>query len=153
MLKSKLGLSFSVGLLVSVLSSVALAGQCEVTLDATNNMAFTTKEIAVAKSCKEVSITLKNTGTFAKAIMGHNLVISKKADMQAVIEDGNAAGLAKNYVKENDDRVIAHTIVIGGGETASVKFKLDKVDTKDTYSFFCSFPGHATVMKGVFKLI
>ncbi len=149
MLKSKLGL----GLLLSLLSVSAFAGQCDVTLDATANMAYTTKDISVSKSCKEVTLTLKNTGTFAKAIMGHNLVITKKADMQAVIDDGGVAGLAKNYVKDNDARVVAHTPVIGGGEAATIKFKTDKLDPKETYAFFCSFPGHAMVMKGVFKLI
>ncbi len=149
MLKSKLGL----GVLLSLLSVSAFAGQCDIALDATASMAFSTKEIAVSKSCKEVTLTLKNTGTFAKAVMGHNLVITKKADMQAVIDDGSVAGLAKNYVKDNDVRVIAHTPVIGGGETATIKFKLNKLDAKENYAFFCSFPGHAMVMKGVFKLI
>ena len=149
MLKSKLGL----GVLLGLLSVSAFAGQCDVTLDATANMAYTTKDISVSKSCKEVTLTLKNTGTFAKAVMGHNLVISKKSDMQAVIDDGGVAGLAKNYVKDSDVRVVAHTPVIGGGETATIKFKTDKLDPKETYAFFCSFPGHAMVMKGVFKLI
>lgn len=149
MLKSKLGL----GVLLSLLSVSAFAGQCDVTLDATASMAFSTKDISVSKSCKEVTLTLKNTGTFAKAVMGHNLVIAKKTDMQAVIDDGGVAGLAKNYVKDNDARVIAHTPVIGGGETTTIKFKLDKLDAKEVYAFFCSFPGHAMVMKGVFKLI
>ena len=72
--------------------------------------------------------------------------------MQAVLADGRAAGLSKNFVKENDDRVIAHTAVLGGGESASIKFKTDKLNPKDSYAFFCSFPGHSAVMNGVVKI-
>ena len=148
MLKKILGAT----VVLSFISSAAFAGECDVSIEATASMAYSTKEITVNKTCKEVNLTLKNTGTMPKAVMGHNLVISKKADMQAVLADGNTAGLAKNFVKDNDDRVIAHTAVIGGGESATIKFKTDKLNTKDAFAFFCSFPGHAAVMNGVVKV-
>lgn len=132
-------------------SSIAMAGECDVSIDATASMAFSAKEITIGKACKEVNLTLKNAGNMPKAAMGHNLVISKKSDMQAVITDGNTAGLSKNFVKDNDERVIAHTAVLGGGESATIKFKTDKMNQKETYAFFCSFPGHAAVMNGVVK--
>lgn len=142
------------GIASSLLTNVALAGTCEVNVEATAAMAFNVKEIAVPKKCKEITLNLKNTGTMAKAMMGHNIVITKTSDMQAVIADGNTAGLASNYVKLNDARVIGHTPVIGGGESTSVKIKLTNVKAAaDNYSFFCSFPGHAAVMKGIFKLV
>jgi azurin len=149
MLRTKLGAA----VLLSVISTGAFAGQCDVAIEATASMAFSLKEIAVSKTCKEVSLTFKNVGTMAKAMMGHNVVISKKSTMQAVLTDGSAAGLAKNYVKDNDDRVIAHTVVIGGGETTNIKFKVSSLDAKEAYVFYCSFPGHAGVMNGVFKLL
>jgi azurin len=136
---------------LSLISSAAFAGECDVSIEATASMAFSAKEIAIGKNCKEVNLTLKNAGTMPKAIMGHNLVITKKADMQAVLADGNTAGLSKNFVKDNDDRVIAHTAVIGGGESATIKFKTDKLNAKDTFAFFCSFPGHSAAMNGVVK--
>jgi azurin len=138
---------------ISLLSGVANAGTCDVNIEATASMAFNVKEIAVSKTCKEITVNLKNTGAMAKAIMGHNLVITKTSDMQAVITDGMAAGLANNYVKQNDAKVIGHTAVIGGGESTSVKITLFNLKTTEKYSFFCSFPGHAAIMKGVFKLI
>lgn len=141
------------GIAFSLFANVALAGTCDVNVEATAAMAFNVKEIAVPKTCKEITLNLKNTGTMAKAMMGHNIVISKTSDMQAVIADGNTAGLTGNYVKPNDARVIGHTQVIGGGESTSVKIKLANVKAADSYSFFCSFPGHAAVMKGIFKLV
>ena len=151
---SKLKFSFlAAGISIAVFSGAAQAGACDVNVEATAAMAFNVKEIAVPKTCKEVTLNLKNTGTMAKAMMGHNVVITKTSDMQAVINDGVAAGLANNYVKQNDARVIGHTAVIGGGESTSVKIKLTNVKPTDSYAFFCSFPGHSAVMKGVFKLI
>ena len=89
----------------------------------------------------------------AKAVMGHNLVVSKAADQQAVVDDGNKAGLAGNYVKANDARVVVATKVIGGGENTSSKFSVSKLNAKDAYTFYCSFPGHSMIMKGTLKLV
>lgn len=152
MLKMKMTV-LATGILSATFANVALAGACDVNVEATSAMAFNVKEIAVPKTCKEITLNLKNTGTMAKAVMGHNIVISKTSDMQAVINDGINAGLASNYVKPKDGRVVGHTNVIGGGESTSVKIKLANVKETDSYSFYCSFPGHGSVMKGAFKLV
>jgi azurin len=52
----------------------------------------------------------------AKAFMGHNIVITKEADKDAVVADGGKAGLSSNYLKAKDMRVVAGSSVIGGGE-------------------------------------
>lgn len=144
-------------LLLSVISSFfannAFAGKCDVNVEATASMAYTVKEIAVPKSCKEIALNFKVAGTLPKAVMGHNVVITKTADMAAVTEDGGKAGLAADYIKSKDARVIAYTKVIGGGESTSIKFKTTGFKATEAYSFFCSFPGHGMVMKGVFKLV
>jgi azurin len=114
-------------------------------------MAYNTKEITVKKSCEEVTLNFKNNGTLPKAVMGHNVVITKKPDMDAVLKDGLAAGLNSNYVKAKDTRVVVATNVIGGGESTSVKFKSSAFNTAETYVFVCSFPGHSSVMKGNVK--
>jgi azurin len=129
------------------------ADKCEVAVEATDSMTFSTKEIAVPKSCKSFTVNLKATGTMKKTIMGHNLVIAKQADEQGVLQDGSAAGAAQNYVKPQDARVVAATNVIGGGESASISFAPSKLDAAGSYVFFCSFPGHAALMKGAIKLI
>lgn len=145
--------AFMTSIASMMFANVAFAGACDVNVEATAAMAFNVKEIAVPKTCKEITLNLKNTGTMAKAVMGHNVVISKTSDMQAVINDGMKAGLASNYVKAKDTRVIGYTNVIGGGESTSVKIKLGSVKATDSYTFYCSFPGHSGVMKGVFKLV
>ena len=67
--------------------------------------------------------------------------------------DGVAAGLPQNYVKAGDARVVAHTKIIGGGESDSVSFAPAKLATDGSYTFFCSFPGHSALMKGTLKLV
>jgi azurin len=64
-----------------------------------------------------------------------------------------AAGLPQNYVKAGDARVVAHTKIVGGGESDSVSFAPAKLATDGSYTFFCSFPGHSALMKGTLKLV
>ncbi|HSH97958.1 MAG: azurin [Methylophilaceae bacterium] len=136
-----------------IVTPQAQAADCEVAIDATDAMTFSTKTIEVKKSCKEFTIKLTHTGKLAKNIMGHNVVVVKATDQAAVLEDGSAAGLDNNYLKPSDARVIASTKVIGGGESATTKFATSKLDAKESYVFFCAFPGHAMMMKGVVKVI
>ena len=84
--------------------------------------------------------------------MGHNVVVAKTADMKGIDADGIKAGLDANYVKAGDTRVIAHSKVIGGGESTSVKIPVAKLSGDGPYSFFCSFPGHSALMKGTITL-
>ncbi|MYN12155.1 azurin [Pusillimonas sp. TS35] len=133
-------------------ASVPAMAACDITIEANDAMQFNTKEVTVDKSCKEFTVNLKHVGKLPKASMGHNVVISKKSDEQGVATDGMAAGLDKDYVKPGDARVIAHTAVIGGGETTSVKFDVSKLEAGQEYAFFCSFPGHWAVMTGKLTL-
>ncbi|MDI1363232.1 azurin [Methylotenera sp.] len=131
----------------------AATTSCEITVEANDAMAFNTKSIEVSKSCKEFTVNLKHVGKIAKNVMGHNLVIAKVSDQQAVLDDGIQSGAAGDYVKAKDARVIMATKVIGGGETSTAKFNVSKLNSTDSYTFFCSFPGHAFMMKGAVKLV
>ncbi|MOA66788.1 Azurin [compost metagenome] len=63
-----------------------------------------------------------------------------------------SAGIDKDYLKDGDARVIAHTKVIGAGENDSVTFDVSKLAAGEKYGFFCSFPGHISMMKGTVTL-
>lgn len=131
----------------------AAAEKCSVEIEGNDQMRFNLETIEVSKACKEFTVTLKHVGQLARNVMGHNVVISATEDMDDVNRDGMSAGLDNNYVKPNDDRVIAHTKIIGGGETTSVTFDTSKLKDDTPYSFFCSFPGHAALMNGVVKQV
>ena len=124
---------------------------CKVDIAGNDQMQFDKKEIAVAADCTEVEVTLKHTGKLPAQAMGHNWVLTKAADLTAAATDGMGAGFANDHVKKGDTRVIAHTKIIGGGQTTSVKFATSLLKKGEAYSFFCSFPGHYSIMKGSFK--
>jgi azurin len=124
---------------------------CKVDISSTDQMTFDKKEIAVAADCTEVEVTLKHVGKAPVQQMGHNWVLTRTADLSAVATDGMSAGLANDHIKKGDTRAIAHTKMIGGGQTTSVKFPTSALKKGEAYSFFCSFPGHFALMKGTFK--
>lgn len=143
---------FALALLGLVAAPTWAASSCSTTVEANDAMQYNTSAIAVPKTCKQFTVTLKHTGKLPKAAMGHNWVLTTAADEAGVLGDGSSAGLDSNYVKPNDSRVIAHTKVIGGGESDSTTFKVAALKPGDTYAFFCSFPGHAALMKGTLSL-
>lgn len=131
-----------------LLSTQLQAKTCELSIDSTDQMTFSAKELSVGADCTEVKLTQHHVGKLAKNVMGHNWVLTKTADYQPVAQDGMKAGLDADYLKADDDRVIAHTALIGGGETTSVTFPVSKLEKGGDYTFFCSFPGHWAVMHG-----
>lgn len=137
---------------LSMMSIPAMAASCDITIESNDAMQFNVKEIVVDKACAHYTVNLKHVGQLPKAAMGHNWVLTKEADMQGAAADGMGAGAANEYVKPDDARVIAYTKVIGGGEAASVTFDVAKLAAGEGYTFFCSFPGHSSIMKGVLKL-
>lgn len=126
----------------------AVVNDCATEIEGSDAMQYNVSSIVVPASCKDFKITLKHTGTLPVTAMGHDVVITKKSDMKAVDTDGATAGATDGYVKPDDARVIAHTKLIGGGETTSVSFPVSKIQGDGPYEFFCSFPGHAAVMNG-----
>jgi azurin len=140
-------------LFTALLAGPVLAATCDIEIEGNDAMQFNKTAIAVPASCKQFTVKLKHVGKMPKAAMGHNWVLSKAADAQGVAADGIGAGLDKAYVKPGDARVIAHSKVIGGGETDAVSFDVGKLKAGDSYAWFCSFPGHASLMKGTLALV
>ena len=124
------------------------AGNCTVSLKGDDAMKFDLKEATVSASCATITLELTHSGKLPVAAMGHNVVVSKTADLAGVARDGMKAGAADAYVQANDARVIAHTSLIGGGQKTKITFSGKKLTAGGDYSFFCSFPGHSTLMKG-----
>jgi len=140
-------------ILAALLAGPVLAATCDVEIEGNDAMQFNKTAIAVPASCKQFTVKLKHVGKLPKTAMGHNWVLSKAADVQGVAADGIPAGLDKAYIKPGDDRVIAHTKIIGGGETDAVRFDVAKIKAGENYAWFCSFPGHSTLMKGTLALV
>lgn len=139
--------------IVGTFALPAMAADCAATVDSTDAMQFTTKSLQVPAACKEFKVTLKHIGKMPKAAMGHNFVLGKTADVKGINADGMKAGADANYVKAGDARVIAASKLIGGGESTTVTIPVAKLKAGEDYTFFCSFPGHAALMKGSLTLV
>lgn len=127
----------------------AQAQECELIVEGDDQIQFLQKELTVSASCSEVTVTLKHIGMLAKNVMGHNWVLSETAHWQALAMAGQSAG-APDYLPKDDERVIAATPVIGGGEETSITFDISGLEAGGDYTFFCSFPGHFSLMNGKF---
>lgn len=130
----------------------AVVTNCSTVIEADDAMQYNVGSITVPASCTNFEITLKHTGKLPVSAMGHDVVITSQADMAAVDQEGIAAGLDAGYIKADDTRIIAHTKLIGGGETASTSFAVSKIKEGGPFVFFCSFPGHSAVMHGTISV-
>jgi azurin len=130
----------------------AVVADCATEVEGTDAMQFNVGSITIPASCTDFKITLKHTGQQPVTVMGHNIVVAAAADMQGIETDGIAAGAANDYVKPGDTRVIAHTRLVGGGQSDSVSFPVSKLQSGGPFEFFCSFPGHAAIMKGTISV-
>ncbi|WP_435105321.1 azurin [Arhodomonas sp. AD133] len=132
---------------------MAFAADCEITVEANDSMQYDTDRIEVSSACDTFTVTLKHVGSLSREAMGHNWVLTETADKQAVVDAGAAAGLEKGYLEPGDERVIAATDLIGGGEQTSVTFDVSQLEQGGDYTFFCSYPGHWAVMTGELTLV
>ncbi len=129
----------------------AAADACKLEISGNDSMQYDKKELDVPASCKEVSVTLHHTGKLPAAAMGHNWVLVSTPDLAAVATAGMGAGAAADYVPAGDKRVLAHTKLVGGGQTTSVTFSTAGLKAGGDYSYLCTFPGHNALMRGKFK--
>ena len=122
-------------------------GVANVTITSNDGMRFDVRKINVS-SGQKVRVTLTHTGKLDKRIMGHNVVFLTNGVKPSAFAVKAAAARDNDYIPEGTTEVIAHTKMIGGGETTVIEFIAPEAGT---YNYICSFPGHYAMMKG--KLI
>lgn len=125
------------------------APACTIALKGDDRMQYDLKRVTVSAACPVVTLVLTHSGRLPVAAMGHNVVITTGGDAAAVARDGIKAGAAAGYVPPGDRRVIAATGLLGGGQSARIGFPGKRLVPGGDYAFFCSFPGHFAMMKGV----
>ena len=124
------------------------ASDCSITLHTDDALRFIPSHIVVPAHCKDFTVTLTHTGHLPALAMSHNWVLTKKADLDGVARTGMSAGAEAHHVDQADKRVIAHTKLIGTGETTSVTFAVSALTRGETYAFLCTFAGHSPIMRG-----
>ena len=143
----------TIGALALLLAAQAVhADPCKVTIEGNDNMQFNVRQIAIPTTCAEVEVTLKHSGKMAAKVMGHDWVLAKDSDVSAIVNGGLSAGFSHGFLPENDKRIVAATRVIGGGESTTIRFSTSTLQPGSRYIFFCTSPGHSTVMRGAFLI-
>lgn len=115
-----------------------------IVINSDDQMRFDTNEIKV-KAGEKIKLTLNHTGKLPKNAMGHNFVLLTKGTDVAKYATAAMSKKENEYILPAG--VIAHTKLIGGGESTTIEFT---APAKGTYDFICSFPGHYAMMKGKF---
>lgn len=124
----------------------------EVTISGNDTMQFDIKSFNASKGM-DFKLTFKNTGKLPKIAMGHNLVILKKGisaikfGQKVMAAGGNATNALPEAVMGD---VIAHTKLLGPGESEVITFKVP-MET-GAYQYVCTFPGHFAMMRGVMEV-
>lgn len=104
------------------------------------------KTLFKVKAGQDVKLKLTNIGKLPAAAMSHNAVILLPGTN--VQEFGEAAVTAKDseHIPQNMlADVVAHTKMLGPGESDEITFKLPEAGV---YDFICTFPGHFGTMRG-----
>ncbi len=106
------------------------------------------KNMLKARAGQIVVLTFKHVGEMPKTAMGHNWVLLKKGVDKSTFAQEAVNAKDNDYIpSDRSGDIIAHTEMLGGGESTSVTFK---APAKGMYDYLCSFPGHFMKMKGKF---
>lgn len=111
-------------------------------LTANDQLKFDKIELHV-KANEKVTLTLKNVGTMPKDAMGHNFVLLKDGTDLAAFS--TSAISAPDHIPANNPAIVAHTKLLGPGESDTIEFTVPA----GQYTYICSFPGHYMTMTGV----
>ena len=96
---------------------------------------------------EKLVISLKNIGRIPKPAMAHNWVLLKPMDDAGVMAFSmSAAARPPEHLPAEMSAVLAHTKMVGNGETDMVKVTAPSAPGEHPY--VCTFPGHFMLMKG-----
>ena len=109
-----------------------------------DEMAFN-KTTLSAPAGASIKLTFKNDSK----TLQHNFVLTKTGAAEEVANAGLTAGVEKSYVVESPN-VIAHTKLLNFGQAETLTFVAPS--EPGDYPYLCTFPGHATMMKGIFRV-
>jgi len=98
------------------------------------------------KASEKVKLTFRNIGKMPKNSMGHNFVLLAQGTDFTNFATEAIKARDNDYIPEQlSSSIIAHTRLVGPGETDEIAFS---VSNKGIYDFLCSFPGHYGTMRG-----
>lgn len=136
-------------LTASCLTLPAFAEEKKIELTGSDQLQYSTKTLEVAAG-DTVVLNLKHIGALPKVAMGHNFVLLKADTKIPEFAMAAAKSAATDYIpadEESKKAILAHSKLLGGGESDTVTFTAPA--EAGAYPYICSFPGHYGVMQGV----
>ena len=108
------------------------------------------KNELMAKAGEKITLTFRHVGQLDKRVMGHNFVLLKPGtNITGFANEAASAGAAADWIPNDGAQVIAHTKMLGGGQSDVITFDAPE---PGVYDFICSFPGHSGMMRGTLTI-
>ena len=143
------------GIVLLILStcSLNLFAACSIDVSSSDNLKFDKNKLIIDSTCSKFVINFKHDGQMAAKTAGHNIVIVRSKDFDTVVSKIDMKlGTESGFLPDMNE-VIAKTAIIGGGSQTSIIMNASQLSKDETYTFFCSFPGHYGAMKGTVEII
>ncbi len=132
----------------AVIAAPFAMAQQKVELTGNDQMQYNTKAFEVTAG-EKVTLTFKHIGQLPVVAMGHNVVILKPGTALPAFAAKCATAKENDYIPTDDESkeaIVAHTKMIGGGESTEITFTAPE---PGDYPYVCTFPGHFAIMQGV----
>lgn len=144
------------GIVALGISSQAFAG------DPVTEITITTDKMQFLYDVKEFTVKAGTTVKITLIVPAdaipqpHNIVFAKPGQEAALIQGAMALmadpeGMAKGYVPENPDVVLAASKLIQPGGTDIMELEVPA--EPGLYPYLCTFPGHFALMKGMMTVV
>lgn len=135
-------------ILAAIIAAPSAFAQTKLELTANDQMQYSAKTLEVTTGDK-VILTFRNIGQLPAIAMGHNVIILKPGTSVPTFASKALTAKDQAYVPQDAESkalIVAHTKLLGGGETDTIEFIAPE---PGAYPYICSFPGHFALMQGV----
>jgi azurin len=136
-------------LTASCLTLPAFSEEKKIELTGNDQMQFSSKALEATVG-DTVALTFKHIGALPKVSMGHNFVLLKAGTKIPEFAMAAMKAVATDYLpadEESKKAILAHTKLLGGGESDAITFAVPA--EPGAYPYICTFPGHYAIMQGV----
>jgi azurin len=119
-----------------------------VRMETTTGLQYAQRELRV-KAGERISLSIDNPD-----VMPHNWVLGARGAIDRITDLANKLvadpkAIVRHYVPDTPD-VLVHTRIIEPANSTTIHFDAPK--EPGDYPYLCTFPGHATIMRGVMKV-
>lgn len=140
-------------ILIALISATAMfqqasAQDAKIEITGNDQMQYNIKAFDVTEG-QNVVLSFKHIGQLPAVAMGHNVVILESGTAVPAFATKCAPAKDTGYIPQDEEskkEMIAHTKLLGGGESDEITFT---APAAGEYPFICTFPGHFAIMQGV----